>query len=211
MSVLLSNMTDTTRYILKGILHSHHGSVNCLKATEDGKILASRGMDGVKLWDLAKLAELPHPNGAGIHGATSALFWICQEDELGELLIFEEAAVFQMMDPVEVTGLVFDAAIVFREMKGSTQEVMAFGYHDGQISVVSGSDHGVVYVFDHWTGQTSNILHVDLTDWVQTVTVRLKLVANLDGFTVIIAARSRDWGRANSIIVWHKPTIGGCC
>ncbi|KAJ7478959.1 WD40-repeat-containing domain protein, partial [Mycena latifolia] len=317
------------RYIQQGMLHGHHGSVNCLKATEDGKILASGGTDGVKLWDLTKLADLLRPNGAGIRGATSALLWIRREDEPGELLVYgtqmgyvvvwkqsednSATAVFQMMDPAEVTGLAFDAgasrlavchrkstvqvhtldskltprpifsvsiqdfvpkAIAFGEMKGSTREVMAFGYHDGQIltlngttggierirqvgsmigntdynahkgvvcfddpwqgpalyrlesdrriktfevkvtkpfprprqvcfaddcsSVVSGSDHGVVYVFDRRTGQTSDTLRVDPTDWVQTVTA-----TELDGFTVIIAARSRDWGGANGIVVWR--------
>lgn len=44
-------------------------------------------------------------------------------------------------------------------------------FADDCSSVVSGSDHGVVYVFDRRTGQITDMLHVDPSDWVQTVTV----------------------------------------
>ncbi|KAJ7080660.1 WD40-repeat-containing domain protein [Mycena belliarum] len=295
--------TPAAKYILHGALNGHQGSVNCLRATEDGQILASGGTDGVKLWDLTTLAALARPNGAGIRGATSALVWIRREDEAGEILVygtqigfvvfwkqnpvagkdrrlvvFEEASVFQMADPGEVTSLAYDAgtnrlavchrnttvqvhsldsqiraravfsvsysnflpkSIAFGETKSGAREIIAFGFHDGRIlclngtngdvtkvlqvgamigavdyngpalyrfdkdkehrvktfevkntkpfprprqvcfaddcsSIVSGSDHGVVYVFDRRTGHTMDILRVDPNDWVQTVTVRLQ-------------------------------------
>jgi hypothetical protein len=37
--------------------------------------------------------------------------------------------------------------------------------------IISGSDHGVVYVFDQRTGETIDQLRIDHSDWVQTVKV----------------------------------------
>lgn len=46
-SFLSSTSTDRTvtkgPYVLQGVLAGHHGSVICLKVTEDGRILASGG------------------------------------------------------------------------------------------------------------------------------------------------------------------------
>jgi hypothetical protein len=39
--------------------------------------------------------------------------------------------------------------------------------------IVSGSDHGIVYVFDRRSGERLDELQVDAGDWVQTVLVRL--------------------------------------
>ncbi|KAJ7710887.1 hypothetical protein B0H17DRAFT_1190567 [Mycena rosella] len=109
------------KYVLQGVLSGHKGAVTSLKATEDGKILASG------LWDLTKLAALEPPNGANNRRATSTLLWIRREDEPGEILVygtqlglvvfwrqngqsleFEEANLFQMPERREVTGLAFD-------------------------------------------------------------------------------------------------------
>lgn len=49
-------------------------------------------------------------------------------------------------------------------------------FADDCSSVVSGSDHGLVYVFDRRTGEVTDTLRVDANDWVQTVTVRLGVV-----------------------------------
>jgi hypothetical protein len=37
--------------------------------------------------------------------------------------------------------------------------------------IVSGSDHGIVYVFDHRSGDIVDELRVDPREWVQTIAV----------------------------------------
>lgn len=46
-------------------------------------------------------------------------------------------------------------------------------------SVVSGSDHGLVYVFDRRTEEVTDTLFVDPADWVQTVTVSLSATPSM--------------------------------
>ncbi|KAJ6516936.1 WD40-repeat-containing domain protein [Mycena vitilis] len=324
--------TGTGAYALHGVLSGHKGSVNCLKVTEDGILLASGGTDGVILWDLKQMHRLERPSGAGSRGATSSLIWLRREDKPGEILVFgtqtglvvcwrqaadskhtfEESSVFKMAEPAEITGLAFDSssnrlAVCHRmsivqvhdmddklnpspvfsvcvnnllpralAFAGERQrELVVFNFHDGTMmtlsadtgavlrsrqigcmvgsvdynsrrgvfclddpfegtvlyrindearvrvfenkltkpsarprqvcfgdncsSVVSGSDHGVVYVHDRRSGEVADALRVHPNDWVQTVTA-----AQVDGISTIIAARSRDWGGANGITVWKK-------
>ncbi|KAJ7253303.1 WD40-repeat-containing domain protein [Mycena haematopus] len=321
-------------YLAAGVLPGHQGSVTCLQATEDGRLLASGGTDGVKIWDLQKMRMVRRPTGVGSRGATSALLWIRREDHPGEILAygtqtglvvcwrqtagtFEEVNVFQLAELAEITGLAFDStsnrlavchrqsviqvheldeklnpdpvfSIVIKnflpkalsfagELKGKQKELLAFGFHDGKVltlnaetgevirsrqigsmigsadynqrrgvfciddpfqgtvlyradtetrvrtfevkltkpsprprqvcfaddcsSVVSGSDHGVVYIFDRRSGETVDTLRIDANDWVQTVTA-----TQVDGISTIIAARSRDWGGSNTITVWKKKS-----
>ncbi|KAJ7117280.1 WD40-repeat-containing domain protein [Mycena crocata] len=327
--------TSSGLYSLQGSLPGHQGSVTSLSMTEDGKILASGGSDGVRLWEIRTMNEITRPTGAGNRGATSTLLWIRREDEPGEILLygtqtgllvcwkqakgasnFEEVHVIQLHDPAEITGLAFDAstnriavchrgsliqvhamdskmkpsnifsvkvdnyvpkAIAFGDLKGNNKEVIVFGFHDGKIltldgetgaivksrtigsmigsadyrlrkgvycvddpfqgivlfraendnrirtfevkltrenqrprqvcftddcsTVMSGSDHGMVYVFDRRTGDVTDTLRVDASDWVQTVTA-----TEIDGVSTILAARSRDWGGMNMITIWKKTT-----
>ncbi|KAJ7612054.1 hypothetical protein DFH06DRAFT_1147405 [Mycena polygramma] len=72
-------------------------------------------------------------------------------------------------------------------------------FGDNCSAVVSGSDHGVVYVHDRRSGEVTDALRIHPNDWVQTVTA-----TQVDGISTIIAARSRDWGGANGITVWKK-------
>jgi hypothetical protein len=46
---------------------------------------------------------------------------------------------------------------------------------------VSGSDHGVVYVFDRRSGDTLDELRLDTGEWVQTVSV------SIDGCSYLLA------------------------
>ncbi|KAJ6498487.1 WD40-repeat-containing domain protein [Mycena vitilis] len=123
----------TGAYALHGVLSGHKGSVNCMKVTEDGILLASGGTfgtDGVMLWDLGRMQKLERPSGAGSRGATSSLIWLRREDKPGEILVFgtqtglvvcwrqaasskqtfEETSVFKMAEPAEITGLAFDSS-----------------------------------------------------------------------------------------------------
>jgi WD40 repeat protein len=45
-------------------------------------------------------------------------------------------------------------------------------FHDGGKAIVTGSEHGDVYVFDRRTGEVNDIINVGCKDWVQSVTVR---------------------------------------
>ncbi|KAF8162227.1 WD40-repeat-containing domain protein [Mycena galopus ATCC 62051] len=325
-------------YRLCRALLGHHGAVACLKATEDGRFLASGGPDGVQLWDLQAMRPLQRPAGAGDRGATTPLLWIRREDEPGEILfygtqgrlvvcwrqlpnspIFEESVSFKPTNAAEITGLAFDApsnrlalchrntlvqvhnmdhqlnptavfsveipdflpiSITFKPATGQYRDVIIFGLHDGRIltlngqtgeinhmcdvrgkigsadyndrtgafciddafqdaalyksdsetrvhtfavkltqpnvlprkvcfadnfgSVVSGSDHGLVYVLDRHMEEVTDTLFVDPADWVQTVTA-----TQVDGVSTIIASRSRDRGGDNTILVWKKKGGAG--
>ncbi|KAJ7079232.1 hypothetical protein B0H15DRAFT_804502 [Mycena belliarum] len=65
-------------------------------------------------------------------------------------------------------------------------------------SVVSGSDHGMVYVFDRRSGDVE-VLKVHADDWVQTVAA-----VECPGGPTIFAARSGDLVGNNNIWVWRK-------
>ncbi|KAF7372659.1 hypothetical protein MVEN_00129000 [Mycena venus] len=117
----------TTQYKLCSTIPGHVGPVECLTATVDGKILASGGPDGTRLWGLKSMLEMPRPGGAGIRGATCVVTWVSRDVEPGEVLFygtqnghfvcwrsinetFEEAFVLRLALPSEITGIHFDSA-----------------------------------------------------------------------------------------------------
>ncbi|KAJ7668580.1 hypothetical protein DFH06DRAFT_1321821 [Mycena polygramma] len=65
--------------------------------------------------------------------------------------------------------------------------------------IVSGSDHGVVYVFDRRSGEIVDELRIDPEEWVQTVAG-----TDYNGVPTILAAKSRDVDAPNVIYVWRK-------
>ncbi|KAJ7775907.1 hypothetical protein DFH07DRAFT_766851 [Mycena maculata] len=67
--------------------------------------------------------------------------------------------------------------------------------------IISGSDHGVVYVFDHRSGEIVDELRVDPHEWVQTVAA-----ADCARVSTIFAAKSRDLGGSNEILVWRQKS-----
>ncbi|KAJ7620531.1 hypothetical protein DFH06DRAFT_1317747 [Mycena polygramma] len=72
-------------------------------------------------------------------------------------------------------------------------------FADNCASVVSGSDHGCIYVFDRRSAAVTDTLRIGTSDWVQSVTA-----TQINGVSTIIGARSRDWGGVNEIMVWKK-------
>ncbi|KAJ3736779.1 hypothetical protein DFJ43DRAFT_989171, partial [Lentinula guzmanii] len=46
-------------------------------------------------------------------------------------------------------------------------------FHDSTTSVVSGSNHGKVYVFDRHTGSINDVINTGVEDWVQSIAVSL--------------------------------------
>ncbi|KAJ7036009.1 hypothetical protein C8F04DRAFT_1181782 [Mycena alexandri] len=65
--------------------------------------------------------------------------------------------------------------------------------------VVSGSDHGIVYVFDRRSGKIIDELRVDAREWVQ-----MAAAGECSGVSAIFAAKSRDLVGTNKIFVWRK-------
>ncbi|KAJ7602038.1 hypothetical protein DFH06DRAFT_1351722 [Mycena polygramma] len=65
--------------------------------------------------------------------------------------------------------------------------------------IVSGSDHGVIYVFDRRSGEIVDELRIDPEEWVQTVAG-----TDYNGVPTILAAKSRDVDAPNVIYVWRK-------
>lgn len=44
-------------------------------------------------------------------------------------------------------------------------------FHDGASTVICGSDHGKVYIFDRRTGKINDTIHIGVKDWVQSIAV----------------------------------------
>lgn len=54
---------------------------------------------------------------------------------------------------------------------GSQFRMRNVAFHDGCSSVISGSDHGCIYVFDRRTGSINDVIHTGVKDWVQSIAV----------------------------------------
>ncbi|KAE9393898.1 hypothetical protein BT96DRAFT_923807 [Gymnopus androsaceus JB14] len=65
--------------------------------------------------------------------------------------------------------------------------------------IISGSDHGVVYVFDRRSGEAVDELTEGRNEWVQTV-----LATSIEGQSSIVAANSKDTEEGTDIVVWRK-------
>ncbi|KAJ7744347.1 WD40-repeat-containing domain protein [Mycena metata] len=318
----------TSNYFLHGKLSGHSGGIERLRATEDGRLLASGGTDGTKVWDLGAMCKLESPGSPALRGGTTALVWIKRDDEVSEALfygtengylvcwreakqngmaIFVELSSVHLANPAEITGLAFDAPtnrlavchrggllqvyVVANDMslqnifsimlEEIAPQAVAFGpiwllvfsLYDGHIYrltdvklhvlrqqwnrdnhknvlcidepslgtniyrlddqaciktlpvsakkkdqtktrqvglleeckfIISGSDHGVVYVFNRRSGATVDELRVHPSEYVQTVAT-----AECAGFSTIFAAKSRNLAGPNEIFVWRKKSKHG--
>ncbi|KAJ6547257.1 WD40-repeat-containing domain protein [Mycena capillaripes] len=116
-------------YRRRGRLQGHLGAIYSLVATDDGKLLASGGNDGTRIWNLPRMAEVPdRPANGGLRGATTAITWTNRDDEPGDILFygtingylvswrqsagregFHEVFCRRLSQPSEVTALAFDA------------------------------------------------------------------------------------------------------
>ncbi|KAJ7776663.1 hypothetical protein B0H14DRAFT_2631674 [Mycena olivaceomarginata] len=316
MSFLLHRTSKHNSYILQSKLRGHLGGIVRLRAMEDGRLLASGGTDGTKIWDLTTMRELGSPKSPETRGASTALVWIKREDNLGKALfygtqngqlglaVFEEISCVRIVNPAEITGSAPDPppqlprspplrrhevfslelqnvaprAIGFGQMYFNDRDIMVFGLYGGDMRwashgtlghsyvrkgvlimdeplsgtnlyrledhtrmktfpvavtkqkrlrqvdfleecqfIVSGSDHGIVYVFDRHSGDIVDELRVDPREWVQTIAVsdslRMHVLLNKEfqaadcaGVSTIFAARSRDLVGSNKIFVWRKKS-----
>ncbi|KAJ7027205.1 WD40-repeat-containing domain protein [Mycena alexandri] len=66
-------------------------------------------------------------------------------------------------------------------------------------TVVCGSDHGCVYVFDTRSGAKLETLSVGSNEWVQAIAT-----AEVDGVSVIFAAQTRTLDSSEEIFVWKR-------
>ncbi|KAF7300373.1 Transcriptional corepressor [Mycena chlorophos] len=69
-------------YILHRELVGHLGAVVTRRTSEDGKFLASGGTDGTKVWDVRSDRPLEAPQSSAVLGATTAVIWVKNEDDL---------------------------------------------------------------------------------------------------------------------------------
>ncbi|KAF5366414.1 hypothetical protein D9758_009811 [Tetrapyrgos nigripes] len=74
-------------------------------------------------------------------------------------------------------------------------------FHDGRKAIVTGSDHGDVYVFDRRTGEVNDIIHVGCKDWVQLV-----MTTEMEGVPMIIVGRSGEKIGRTALQVWERKT-----
>ncbi|KAG6849546.1 hypothetical protein H0H93_007561 [Arthromyces matolae] len=121
---------------------------------------------------------------------------------IGSVAINPQKGVFCIDDPTEGVGL-------FRLDSGSRHRTfpvpvkrswrprqVCFAAEDCSV-IVSGSDHGIIYVFNRRTGDTMHKLEIANGNWVQTVAA-----TNLNGTLTVFGARSQDIGGPNSILYW---------
>ncbi|KAK1233799.1 hypothetical protein PQX77_003026 [Marasmius sp. AFHP31] len=72
-------------------------------------------------------------------------------------------------------------------------------FHDGGSSVLSGSDHGIVYVFDRRTGDITDTINIGVKDWVQSITSIV-----IDGAPSIVVGRTGENLGRTKLQVWTK-------
>ena len=92
---------------LLATLHGHSGSVVNLAISPNGKLLASGGTDGIKIWDMKTRKEVAVPQQP-FHerGQVSCVCWITRNDEAFDTLCYGNALgflVFLQHRPTEVS------------------------------------------------------------------------------------------------------------
>ncbi|KAK0224273.1 hypothetical protein IW262DRAFT_1459337 [Armillaria fumosa] len=165
-----------TKYHIKKTIKSPQAAVLCLVTTEKGQFLASRGADGVYLWNMNTGKQLRRPGGGGFRGDTTAMTWIRGEDDANEVLIygtlrgylicwkqikdttdFEELYCLHIGSATEITALDFDPPS--RRLALSTRNGTIQGHllpsewgeskHDGiWLYLLRGNDGSVIESYD---------------------------------------------------------------
>ncbi|KAJ7850512.1 WD40-repeat-containing domain protein, partial [Mycena olivaceomarginata] len=147
---------------------------------DDGNIHTLRGADGVIVKTRGVGGKIGH---ASINSRKGLL---CVDDP------FQGVAIYRLDDEHRVST--FNIKVTQPEPR---PRQVRFA-NDGGF-VVSGSDHGVVYIFDRWTGEILDELGMGTADWVQTVTT-----ADINGRSTVLAARSGELSGPNEIMIWRN-------
>ncbi|KAJ7604974.1 WD40-repeat-containing domain protein [Roridomyces roridus] len=87
-----------------------------------------------------------------------------------------------------------------------TMRCRQVAFANGDKSIVSGSDHGMVYVHNRGSQEAPSRLSIGENDWVQTVGS-----TEYAGATMIFAAKSGLGAGKNSIVVWRARKGGRKC
>ncbi|KAJ3859060.1 hypothetical protein EV359DRAFT_68492, partial [Lentinula novae-zelandiae] len=74
-------------------------------------------------------------------------------------------------------------------------------FHDNGNTLITGSDHGVIYVFDRRTGDVVDTIYMGVEDWVQSVAT-----TELNNIPTIILGQSGDNTGEGQIQVWQKQS-----
>ncbi|KAJ7838147.1 hypothetical protein B0H13DRAFT_2367697 [Mycena leptocephala] len=84
-----------------------------------------------------------------------------------------------------------------RTQKNGRPRKVRFGEHGS--TLICGSDHGCMYIFDTRSGERIATLSVGSTEWVQVVTTM-----EVDDVSVIFAAQTRALDFSEEIFVWKR-------
>ncbi|KAJ7042754.1 WD40-repeat-containing domain protein [Mycena alexandri] len=310
--------TLKNNYVYRGALQGHFGKILSLGATDDGKLLASGGADGTRVWDLETMKEMRGSQQRRYYGSHNRHRegYVVRWRQRAGAPDFEEFFCEQLARPAEITGLAFDplsnrlavcnrdgvvqihavdssmnlrslyvkqipnsspradrlrgqihivrrseivgkwnvsAYIWVKEISIVLSKKLTACSADASIDaskssmcladpiygvsvhrleddglrkvksfkvpatkkrtrvrkvsfanqfreIVSGSDHGLIYVFDRKDGHTVDVLRIDKVEWTQTVTA-----TDCSGTPTILAAKSNcEDSEANEIYVWRK-------
>ncbi|KAK0463422.1 WD40-repeat-containing domain protein [Armillaria novae-zelandiae] len=115
----------STEYHIEKTIKSPQAAVLCLAATEKGQFLASRGADGVYLWNTKTGKQLRRPGGGGFRGDTTAMTWIRGEDDADEALIY---------------GTLRGYLICWRQIKDTTDFEELYCLHIGSATKITALD-----------------------------------------------------------------------
>ncbi|KAJ3764565.1 hypothetical protein FB446DRAFT_710227, partial [Lentinula raphanica] len=70
---------------------------------------------------------------------------------------------------------------------------------DGTSTIVSGSDHGAIYMFDRRTGEVTDRIHVGIRDWVQSIST-----IDSSGVPLIFVGLSGENVKRPEIQIWER-------
>ncbi|KAJ7090557.1 WD40-repeat-containing domain protein [Mycena epipterygia] len=101
-------------------------------------------------------------------------------------------ALFRISDQMKTKTYEID-----RKRKNGRPRKVRFGEHGS--TIICGSDHGCVYIFDTRSGERLETLSVGSSEWVQVVAT-----TESGGISVIFAAQTRALDFSEEIFVWRR-------
>ncbi|KAJ3791428.1 hypothetical protein GGU11DRAFT_761613, partial [Lentinula aff. detonsa] len=95
-----------------------------------------------------------------------------------------------------------DTLIIDNVSQGVAVKLRFVAFHDGNSAIVTGSDHGKVYIFDRRTGNIIDTIYIGVDDWVQSI-------ASVEeaGVPLILIGRSGENIGKTEIYVWEKVMV----
>ncbi|KAJ3979681.1 hypothetical protein F5890DRAFT_1634821 [Lentinula detonsa] len=85
----------------------------------------------------------------------------------------------------------------------ATRRLRSVAFHDGNSAIISGSDHGKIYIFDRRTGDVIDTIDIGIKDWVQSVASTER-----NGVPLIFIGRSGgNVVGKNEVQLWEKILV----